>query len=214
MNEEESMSTHTHALRPELEPLPDRMKDLPVDHRGYVVPWFVEWIDGPDGKKVPEFRATSGTKMAIAHRNGLCWVCGKKVGSYKCFVIGPMCGINRISSEPPSHHECAQWSVRNCPFLSRPHMVRREDEDSKQWMGNSSGVMITRNPGVTLLWITRSYRIVSDGKGGALFEVGDPERVEWYSQGRPATREEVEESVRTGLPLLLEIASQEPGGVE
>ena len=33
------MSTY----RPELEPLPDRMKRLPV-HRGYPVPWFVEWV--------------------------------------------------------------------------------------------------------------------------------------------------------------------------
>jgi hypothetical protein len=28
----------THCLKPELEPLPERMKDLPVDARGYVVP--------------------------------------------------------------------------------------------------------------------------------------------------------------------------------
>jgi hypothetical protein len=34
------------------------------------------------------------------------------------FVVGPMCGINRNSAEPPSHKECAQWSARNCPFLS------------------------------------------------------------------------------------------------
>jgi hypothetical protein len=195
-------------LRSELEPLPARMRDLPVD-RGYPVPWFVEWIDGPFESKVPEFRATSGRKIALAHRNSLCWTCGTKLGAHKCFVIGPMCGINRISSEPPSHLECVQWSARNCPFLSRPHMVRREDELTESMKGNGSGIMIPRNPGVTLLWVTRAYIIVNDGKGGGLFQVGDPEEVFWYSQGKPATRGQVLESVETGLPLLLGMLAME-----
>jgi len=28
-------------LRPNLPPLPDRMKALPIDRRGFPVPWFV-----------------------------------------------------------------------------------------------------------------------------------------------------------------------------
>jgi hypothetical protein len=204
------------ALRPELEPLPERMRDLPVDARGYVVPWFVVWIDGPDGK-IPEFRAMDGRKFARAIREHLCWVCGQRLGSYLCFVIGPMCGINRISSEPPSHLECAQWSARNCPFLSRPQMVRRESgpgADPKLVEHNVAGVMIERNPGVTLLWICRDYRVERDGKGGHLLRVGDPDRVEWYAFGRPATRVEVEQAVESGLPLILDVAKQQRGGVE
>ena len=60
-------------------------------------------------------------------REKRCWVCGDPLGVHLTFPIGPMCALNRTISEPPSHHECASWSARNCPFLSRPHMVRRED---------------------------------------------------------------------------------------
>jgi len=106
-----------------LEPLPDRMKSLPV-HRGYPVPWFVEWIDG-----VPEFRAMDFSKWQRAIRDKLCWVCGTPLEKkFVTFVAGPMCGINRTSAEPPCHLICAQWSARNCPFLSKPQMTRREND--------------------------------------------------------------------------------------
>lgn len=192
--------------------LPERMRSLPIDDRGFVVPWFVAWIDGK-----PEFRGMDAGKWSAAVREKLCWVCGQKLGKYLCFAIGPMCGVNRTTSEPPCHLECARWSAKNCPFLSRPKMTRREDEalleHSKGKIG-TGGFGIKRNPGVALLWVTKSYEVYRDGMGGWLIEIGDPVEVEWYSEGRPATRAEVEESIRTGLPFLEELARQEPGGLE
>lgn len=189
-------------LRPELEPLPARLQVLPVA-RGYPVPWFVAWIDGG-----PEFRMVEAGKRDKAIIERRCWVCGDHLGRYMTFVLGPMCGINRTSAEPPCHLECAQWSARNCPFLSRPNMERREDEFTAQ-ASPVPGFMIRRNPGVTLLWTTRSYDLFDDGKGGVLLSIGDPTCLEWYAKGRPATRDEVVESVLTGLPILTDIAAQE-----
>lgn len=146
--------------------LPERMADLPVDDRGYPVPWFVAWHDGK-----PEFRAMDPAKFARAIKEKRCWVCGERLGVNLCFVAGPMCGINRTSSEPPSHLMCARWSAQNCPFLSNPRMVRRED-------------------------------------------VGEPDSVEWYACGRPATREEVEASIESGLPNREAIAKMERGGLQ
>ena len=186
-------------MRPELEALPARMRDLPVDRRDYPVPWFVAWVDAE-----PEFRAMDGEKWLRAVRENLCWVCGKRVGAFRTFVIGPMCGINRTTGEPPCHLECARWSARNCPFLSRPHMVRREDGLPEE--SETAGIAIKRNPGVTLLWTTRSYRVFNDGAGKPLIQIGEPESVEWWAQGRAATREEVEHSVDTGLPIIADIA--------
>lgn len=207
-----------NALRPELERVPQRMQHLPIDDRGYPVPWFVAWIE-LDGKRVPEFRAMDGQKLRRAVREKLCWVCGGKLGSYMTFVIGPMCAISRTSSEPPSHRECGEWSARNCPFLSRPQMVRRESgpgadqEKLKEAWADVAGIGLARNPGVTLLWTTRKYTLFDDGKGGVLFNIGEPDHVAWWAHGRAASREEVEESVRTGLPSLLALAEQEEGGV-
>ena len=207
------MATETvPRLRPELDPLPRQMEHLPVDpDRGYVVPWFVDWINGK-----PEFRAMDGRKYVRAIREKLCWVCGEKLKGVYCFTAGPMCGINRTSAEPPSHIDCARWSARNCPFLSNPNMVRREDGliDNAKCREHAPGLMITRNPGVTMLWFTREYEVFNDGKGNPLLQMGRPSGVEWFCHGRPATREEVEESIANGIGALEAMARTEPGGME
>ena len=204
--------------RPELEPLTDRIARLPV-HRGYPVPWFVEWITTdangePEQQRIgvgePDFRIMSRERFYIALRSSLCWVCGDRLGAHKAFTIGPMCAVNRTSAEPPSHRECAEWSARNCPFLTRPHMRRREaglpagiDPNDP----NVPGIMLKRNPGVTLVWITRKPRTKRDPNGGILFDIGDPEDVSWWCQGRRATRDEVQASIDSGLPALSELAA-------
>jgi hypothetical protein len=189
--------------------IPRSMAKLPVI-RGYPVPWFVAWWDGK-----PEFRAMDQSKYIAAIRQSLCWVCGEKMGSSKCFVAGPMCGINRTSSEPPSHPQCARWSAHNCPFLSNPAMARREDEavNNTKLRENAAGICITRNPGVTMLWFTRSYEVFNAGNG-PLIQMGSPIAVEWYREGRLATREEVQESIDGGMPSLEAMARTEDGGIE
>lgn len=191
-----------------IESMPERIRALPVAPNGFPVPFFVAWVDGK-----PEFRAMDHTKLVRAVREKRCWVCGEPLGRLMTFVVGPMCGCNRVSSEPPSHTECARYSARNCPFLARPHMTRREG-GMEHLDPQSAGVMIERNPGVTLLWTTRGYSPFGDGNGGVLFRIGDPEAVEWFREGRAATREEVEESVRTGLPILADIAGRQEGAMK
>lgn len=194
-------------MRAELESLPLRMRNLPLDERGYPVPWFVQWVEGK-----PEFRAMDGEKWVRAVRDRLCWVCGEKLGVYKTFVAGPMCGINRTSAEPPSHLECAQWSARNCPFLNNPQQVRRDLEDTN--LIDSAGFAIQRNPGVTLLWTTKTYSIFRDDQGKPLITFGEPESLEWFAEGRQATREEVLHSIETGMPALVALAQTEEGAMK
>lgn len=191
------------AVRPELEALPPRLQRLPVDERGYPVPWFVAWVDGR-----PEFRAMDRDKWIRAVKEKRCWVCGDVLGRWLAFPIGPMCAITRTTAEPPSHVECAEWSIRNCPFLSQPSMVRRDDHLPDE-IEAAAGLMIKRNPGVICLWITREYEVFNDGHGKPLLTVGKPERVSWWCEGRAATRAEVDASVEGGLPILLTEARRE-----
>lgn len=195
--------TTTTPIKPELEPLPERMRNLPVDERGYPVPWFVAWVDGK-----PEFRAMDARKLRNAVKQRLCWVCGQGLGRWLAFPIGPMCSITRTISEPPSHRECAEWSIRNCPFLSNPQFVRNEDNMPAEARG-PAGFGIKRNPGVTCLWMTREYEYFDDGRGAVLFTVGKPEGVTWWREGRAATRAEVEAAVESGLPILLDAARKD-----
>lgn len=192
----------THALRHDLPALPERIAKLPVDKRGFPVPWFVSWVDGE-----PEFRAADGRKIVQAVREHLCWVCGQRLGSFVAFTVGPMCAVNRVSSEPPSHRECAEFSARACPFLSRPHMRRREN-DLPETVRAPAGEMIRRNPGVALVWVTKGYRVRQVGSG-VLFQMGEPRELMCFAEGREATSDEIRESVDSGLPLLLEQAQKD-----
>lgn len=196
----------------EVTELPARIQRLPVNKAGYRVPWFADQT-GPDEW---DFRVVRKDGIALAHNNKLCWVCGDVMGAYKAFVIGPMCVINRVSSEPPSHRDCALFSVQACPFLTRPNMRRRTTgiDDDTFW---APGIMVERNPGASAVWTTKKYRAervpAAHGKG-VLFDIGDPVRVEWFAEGRPATRVEVEKSIEEGYPLLLEAAEKDgPSGL-
>jgi hypothetical protein len=190
-------------------PIPNRMRPLPVNRAGYIVPWFVASIDG-----VPDFRVIRPEAIRGAVMRDKCWVCGTKMsGPTATFVIGPMCAVNRVSAEPPSHADCARYSVQVCPFLVNPKKRRREG-NKPEGSVNPAGDMISRNPGVSLLWSSRSWSAfrAPGGVDGVLFDVGDPTRVEWWAEGREATRAEILASIDSGLPILM--ASAEGDGPE
>src|ERR1041385_5281600 len=109
-----------NTLRPGLPELPPKMRALPIDKRGFPVPFFVAMVDGEPDHRMVEPRAV---KVCVEQRR--CWICGGQLGVFKSFTVGPMCAINRISAEPPAHFECARYSATACPFLSRPHAHRR-----------------------------------------------------------------------------------------
>jgi hypothetical protein len=186
--------------------MPPRIKRLPVDKRGFPVPKFVAIIDGE-----PDHRVVNAAWFGPATRHRLCWLCGEPMGRYYTSIIGCMCSVNRIISEPPSHRDCAEWAVRGCPFLSRPHAHRREaglPEDAR----DAAGEGLKRNPGVVCLWISREYPTptkVWAGNEGVLYQLKDPIETIWYREGRLATRQEVIDAIDEGLPTLMDIAKGE-----
>ncbi len=205
-----------HKLRDDLPPLTERIARLPIDERGYPVPAFVQWII-KDGNEVepaapgkpgayPDFRIVDPDHMLHCIRESACWVCGDKLGVFRSYVIGPMCSVNHTSAEPPSHRECAEWSVKGCPFLTKPHMKRREDELIEKSMGNVAGHMVKRNPGVSLIWTVRNQlKFWNDGNGGILFDIGNPIGVSWWKEGRKATTDECVEALNGSIEALLEV---------
>jgi len=186
--------------RKDLPEVPSRMLDLDVDDRGYPVPYFVAVIDGK-----PDHRVADPAKLIACVRDKLCWVCGRRMVFPPVCVIGPMCGVNRVSSEPPVHEECARFSVLGCPFLSRPHAKRRE-AGMPGGLVLPPGTMIARNPGVMLLWWSQGVSMfetdrVKHGRD-FLFDVGKPLAVEWWTEGRMAMRREAVMAIESGLPAL------------
>jgi hypothetical protein len=192
-------------LAPGMPTLPPRFLKLPLDHRGYPVPKFV-WRK-PDGTY--DFRVVEPGWPQRCMRNRLCWLCGEKLGKFMCFVIGPMCAINRNTAEPPCHRECAEFSVRACPFLRFPNRKRDEADLPQGFNPGGDEVTIKRNPGVTCLWTTKTYKPYRASNDDVLIQVGDPLDVTWWAHGRAASRDEVLASINSGLPLLRSLAERE-----
>lgn len=192
------------AYRDDLPELPARMRRLSLSSKGYPVPFFVAWIDGE-----PDFRIADPDKLKRCVRENRCWICGEPLGRYKAFVLGPMCTVNRIANEPPSHLDCATYSAQACPFLTRPHAQRRTANltDEKHM---PPGVAIMRNPGAVAVWITTSWELMR-APGGFLFQIGDPHAVYWYANGAPASLDDVREGFESGVEILREVANaQDP----
>jgi len=173
--------------------LPERMKRLKISDEGYPIPWFVPYVNNK-----ADFRGMDGEKLGVAVRHHRCWLCGEQMGRFMTSTIGPMCMVTGTIGEPPAHLECAEYAVLACPFLSQPRM-RRNEVDLPD--GSYVGLALLRNPGVITLWTAKDYKVFQ-ADGGILFKLGTPEHWESYSQGRLATREELIESIDSGMPLL------------
>lgn len=151
--------------------IPRRMRGLPRDHRGYLVPHFVSWLK--DGKPVssavagaePNFHLVAPGTIDRCHRFARCWLCGEPIGNWHAYVIGPMCAVNRTTSEPGSHLDCAQYAVQVCPFLSNPAARRPVVYDRPV---KPAGIMLERNPGVTAIWLSRKAGLFTVKRGDRL----------------------------------------------
>jgi hypothetical protein len=186
--------------------MPPRIQRLPRDERGYPVPRFVEWLK--NGKRVereepganPDFRYADFDFRWRAFHNGRCWICGEPTGLHRVYVIGPMCIINRTTMEPACHRDCAEFAASACPFLVRP----REKRNAKGLDPHASapGTLLKRNPGCVCLYEAKEAKAFNDGRGGWLIRLGKPDRVDWWAEGRKATRAEIQASIDSGYPLL------------
>lgn len=192
-------------LRPGLPQLPDRIKKLPVSPKGYPTPWFV--ITMPDGTR--DFRIADQVKRARAVKERLCWLCGEKVGVHVSFVIGPMCAVNRNTSEPGCHRECAIFATTACPFLTLPKAQYREANLPKE---KSMPVhALPGNPGACAIWTTKTFRPYRAGpdQNDWLIRLGEPTSVLWFCEGKPATREQIMDSINGRIHFLEEAAAQD-----
>lgn len=195
-------------------PIPKRMQKLPISDKGFPIPAFVAWLAPDKNNYLPvgargavrDFRVIDSRYMDACFRMSKCWLCAEPLGRYRVFAIGPMCLVNRTTMEPPSHRDCAEYAVAACPFLSRPKMVRNEKDLPEHHRMTGTGIL--RNPGVTALYQTNDYRRFRVGDG-MLCRLGTPERIDWYAEGKRATRAQVKEAIDSGMPILMQDAASE-----
>jgi hypothetical protein len=191
-------------IREGLPTLPDRMRGLAIDARGYPVPWFVKFFDGK-----PDFRVADAAKFRKAITLGLCWICGEPLGVRRTFVLGPMCTVNRITSEPATHINCATFAAVVCPFLILPQAKRREN-NLPSGIKEPPGDHHPRNPGAVCLWTAKEYKVIPMAGGGRLIKIGEPLQTLWYAEGKFATRVQAERALKAGIAILYAKAKTMP----
>ena len=118
------------------------MKELPLDERGYPIPYFVPIINGK-----PEFRYQDGKKRASCISRNLCAICGKKLydKSY-WFICGPLGFANRVHSDSAMHEDCARYSINVCP-----HLVYAKAQRKSEVYDNSNPNMLRYHPDTLFL---------------------------------------------------------------
>jgi hypothetical protein len=98
--------------------IPDRMKHLKLDARGYPIPCMVLI----DKTGLPHFAVNEETERVKVIRNDLCSVCGTKLFRGRWFVGGALSAFHEHGAffDPPMHSECAKFSLKVCPYLAAP----------------------------------------------------------------------------------------------
>ncbi|MBU6355813.1 MAG: hypothetical protein KJS79_03640 [Rhodospirillales bacterium] len=100
----------------EMPPLPDAMKHLERDRRGYPTPFIV--ARGNDG--TPDFRINDLARVDRCLIEGLCAISGLPLADDDVWLVGgPKAAYDPRGAylDPPARKECLVWALQVCPFL-------------------------------------------------------------------------------------------------
>lgn len=131
---------------------------------GLPVPVTAKWVDGK-----PDFRQTDTEQMIRCVKFGLCGVCGGKLGFTAYWIGGPQCQRNHYFADAAMHRECAEESMRLCPFLNGKRQQYRGDlphTNLQEASGRPTRMFLMRTATADMGW--RDL-----GKSGTLIYAGD-----------------------------------------
>jgi hypothetical protein len=105
--------------------IPDQMKHLPRDERGYPIPYIVF----RDSDRKPHFTINDQSRVQKCKTADICSICGKGLFRGRWFVGGPGSALhpNGAYIDPPLHHECMQFALQTCPYLLSEKYTKRID---------------------------------------------------------------------------------------
>jgi hypothetical protein len=103
-------------------PIPPKMRRLPLDPRGYPVPYIVQ----RDLDHRPFFVINDAVKSHGCATRGLCSICGGKLERDIWLIGGPGAAFHEHGAylDPPMHYTCATYALRVCPYLGTRYTGR------------------------------------------------------------------------------------------
>lgn len=105
--------------------IPDQMRHLPLDDRGYVIPYTVL----RDRRGKAHFAVNDEYKRQEILKEDRCPICGLKLLRGRWSVGGPLSLLDDRGAliDPPMHYECSHYALRACPYLAAPSYGKRID---------------------------------------------------------------------------------------
>lgn len=175
-------------------PIPDRMRGLPLDDRGYPIPVIV--LRDRSGR--PHFTVNAQEVVEEMIFQDRCSICGGGHDRRRWFVGGPMSAFHPNGSymDPPLHAECMRYAMRVCPWLGIVRFRSRIDGGTMSTeeiertrvvidrtmipgkpavfvcVGADSQVITTRTIQATYLRPERPYKAVEYWRDGKQLEAG------------------------------------------
>lgn len=114
--------------------MPKLMRHLPVDARGYPIPWIIF----RDASNQPYFAINDSRRVLIAKQHRLCSICGEALQTLpsdnSCWLIGgPLSALHENGSynNPALHRLCGIYALKVCPYLALPSWSRNAKVGNK-----------------------------------------------------------------------------------
>jgi hypothetical protein len=128
---------------------PDRIKALPVDKRGYPIP-FVVLIDN---EGTPHFKVNDERKNIECMEKKICHICGQPLKGEYWFIGGQLSAYHPkgVFNDGAVHYECGLFALHTCPYLANSNYhVANSDENiermRKQLEGKLDTIPILNDP--------------------------------------------------------------------
>ena len=137
------------ANKPQLTvPIPDRMRHLDRDRRGYPIPYVVL----RDHEGFPHFTINDTRLTKRVLRDDLCSICGTQLFRGRWYAGGPACAFHRHGAyiDTPMHAECMRYAMQVCPYLALPNYGKRIDEHllaaREEKLKERAGLAVVKDP--------------------------------------------------------------------
>lgn len=103
-------------------PIPDQMRHLKVDPRGYAIPWSVVMDTGGTA----HFAIADEEKRRKAINHSICSLCGKGLPMKRWFIGGAKPAFHPMGAylDPPMHRVCSHYALQVCPYIAAPSYAK------------------------------------------------------------------------------------------
>lgn len=132
-------------------PIPPELSHLKVDARGFPIPYNILI----DSKGQPHFKVNDEQKAMQILAQGLCHVCGKKLGTDTWMIGGHLSAFHPRGAfnDSPVHRLCGEFALQVCPYLAYTQYKATDTDEKTQKLAeklHGEGIEALYNPTQTM----------------------------------------------------------------